>query len=1038
MPQFNVSPEDLADLVKDRDTSDDSAAGLKKQFGDAKELTKKLGSDPKDGIDSKEVEARQEHFGDNKPEVKKSRSFFSFFFDALKDRTLIILCVSSVVSIVLGVALPPPGESRATGWIEGTAILIAVVVVASVTSINDYQKDRKFNQLSAAAEDRTIKVIRNGKQKTISTFDIVVGDVVQLETGDYIPADMVYIKGQDAMVDESAMTGEPEGVHKSDEEPYLLSNCMIMDGMARGVVIAVGRRSQWGQIKATLEKGETQTPLQKKLEDLAELIGKLGVAAAICTFIALVLKWSITTFGIDKTPWEWNQLGVVVNFLITSITIIVVAVPEGLPLAVTISLAYSMLQMMKDQNLVRHLAACETMGGATTICSDKTGTLTQNKMTVVKLWVAGKKFDEPPKKAEEIGDEKVQAALMEGMCVNGTAYLQKNDETGKVESVGAKTECALLLLAGDLGFDYQKLRDDNEVIKVYPFSSEKKRMSSVMAKEGGKIMHCKGASEVILDRCTKMMNENGDEEDMPEDKKKEFADLIEQWAKDGLRTLSLSYKDVSEGSLPDNKEGPDDDLTLLGIVGIEDPLRPEVAESVKNCQKAGITVRMLTGDNILTAKKIASRCGIFTEGGVAIEGPKFRNLSETELAEMAPKIQVIARCSPEDKLTLVKHLREAGEVVAVTGDGTNDAPQLREADVGFAMGISGTEVAKEACDIVLLDDNFSSIEKAVMWGRNVYDSIRKFIQFQVTVNLVAVTVAFTGSVTTGESPLTAVQLLWVNLIMDTMAALALATEPPTRELMNRRPYGRNSPLITRKMWRMIIGQGLYQLGVLFFCLYGIRGIGFLGFPTDDVEADKVKNTIVFNTFVFCQVFNEINSRKLEDEFNVFKGLLSSRIFLAVLFFTVTVQTLLVEFGGAFSDTVGLSLVQWAFCLAIGAVSLPLGMLLRCIPIKNVEAPKQKGPAGRKGKDEAEEPLMGSSSPKSGGKKKKVNKKKGKDEERDLEMQALPQSPKDNWRKAQKILTQVKVVSALRKGVKATTPHLGHRRSLEERPYTFSN
>jgi Ca2+-transporting ATPase len=502
---------------------------------------------------------------------------------------------------------------------------------------------------------------------------------------------------------------------------------------------------------------------------------------------------------------------------------------------------------------------------------------------------------------------------------------------------------------------------------VWPFSSKKKRMSSLLTVENGFRLHCKGASEVVLELCDQMLNSKGEAVDISSEKDN-FRAMIDEWAGMGYRTLSIAYseypssfklpkskaksegkdskEEITEGDkqedtefAADEDEGPlDHNLILIGIVGIEDPVRKEVPDSVATCQRAGITVRMLTGDNILTAKQIAKQCGILKEDGIAIEGPKFRTLSTDEIDKIIPKLQVIARCSPEDKLILVKRLRQLGEVVAVTGDGTNDAPILKEADVGFAMGISGTDVAKDASDIILLDDNFSSIEKAVLWGRNVYDSIRKFLQFQLTVNIVAVLVAFIGAVTTGESPLKAVQLLWVNLIMDTFAALALATEPPTPDLMNRPPYGRYAPLITYRMWRAILGQAFFQLFVCLFTLYGAQTISFLEVEGSAHEVvtgnqdDKRRNTIVFNTFVICQLFNEINARKLGSELNMFKGIQKNWIFVVIFIGSFVVQFILVQFAGDFAKTVALTGYQWLFCIFVGMLALPLGLLFRLIPV----------------------------------------------------------------------------------------------------------
>jgi Ca2+-transporting ATPase len=500
------------------------------------------------------------------------------------------------------------------------------------------------------------------------------------------------------------------------------------------------------------------------------------------------------------------------------------------------------------------------------------------------------------------------------------------------------------------GSDYVELRKKLPIKRIYPFSSANKTMTTIMhqdTKTGKYRMWTKGASEMVLAESTSIVSATGDVVPLTEELKKQAMTEIQGMAQSGLRTIGLAYADLdapsaANGGVSAWNEAPPvrnvhhQGLTLIGVCGIKDPVRAAVPGAVRDCQLAGIKVRMLTGDNIHTAKHIARECGILTDDGVAIEGPAFRALSDEEVDAILPKLQVMARSSPQDKYKLVSRLRYHGEVVAVTGDGTNDAPQLKEADVGFSMGIAGTEVAKEASDIILLDDNFSSIVKAVQWGRNVYDSIRKFVQFQLTVNIVAVIVAFVGAVSHGESPLKPVQMLWVNLIMDTMAALALATEAPTADLLKRKPYGRFEGIITPAMWRNIIGQALYQIIVLFVLMYVAHWIPALELPgvlsAWTTTHHIIHTTIIFNSFVFCQLFNEINSRKLGNELNVFSGLFSNQIFWIVMVFTVTVQVLIVQYGGEFAGTHPLTTTQWGVCIAIGALCIPYGFILRLIPL----------------------------------------------------------------------------------------------------------
>uniref|UniRef100_A0A8C5TS30 Calcium-transporting ATPase n=1 Tax=Malurus cyaneus samueli TaxID=2593467 RepID=A0A8C5TS30_9PASS len=670
--------------------------------------------------------------------------------------------------------------------------------------------------------------------------------------------------------------------------------------------------------KANLPKKE-KSVLQGKLTKLAVQIGKAGLLMSAITVIILVLYFVIDTFWVQKRPWlaECTPIYIqyFVKFFIIGVTVLVVAVPEGLPLAVTISLAYSVKKMMRDNNLVRHLDACETMGNATAICSDKTGTLTMNRMTVVQAYINEKHYKKIPE--PEAIPEKTMAYLVTGISVN-CAYTSKilppEKEGGLPRHVGNKTECALLGLLLDLKRDYQDVRNEipeEDLYKVYTFNSVRKSMSTVLKNSDGSFrIFSKGASEIVLKKCFKILSANGEPKVFrPRDRDDIVKTVIEPMASEGLRTICLAFRDFPAGEPEpewDNENDIVTGLTCIAVVGIEDPVRPEVPDAIRKCQRAGITVRMVTGDNINTARAIALKCGILNPGEdfLCLEGKDFNRRIRNEKGEIEqeridkiwPKLRVLARSSPTDKHTLVKGIIDSTvfdqrQVVAVTGDGTNDGPALKKADVGFAMGIAGTDVAKEASDIILTDDNFTSIVKAVMWGRNVYDSISKFLQFQLTVNVVAVIVAFTGACITQDSPLKAVQMLWVNLIMDTLASLALATEPPTEALLLRKPYGRNKPLISRTMMKNILGHAFYQLVVVFTLL-------FAGEKIFDIDSGRnaplhappsEHYTIVFNTFVMMQLFNEINARKIHGERNVFEGIFNNAIFCSIVLGTFVVQ-----------------------------------------------------------------------------------------------------------------------------------------------------
>ncbi|XP_035243691.1 plasma membrane calcium-transporting ATPase 4 isoform X3 [Anguilla rostrata] len=738
--------------------------------------------------------------------------------------------------------------------------------------------------------------------------------------------------------------------------------------------------------KVNVTKKE-KSVLQGKLTRLAVQIGKAGLIMSAVTVIILILYFVIDTFGVQKRPWlkECTPIYIqyFVKFFIIGVTVLVVAVPEGLPLAVTISLAYSVKKMMKDNNLVRHLDACETMGNATAICSDKTGTLTMNRMTVVQAYVGDTHYRTVPE-PDALCPSTLEL-MVNSIAVNSaytTKILPPEREGGLPRHVGNKTECSLLGLVLELKRDYQPVRDEvpeEKLYKVYTFNSSRKSMSTVLKNPDGSYrMYSKGASEIVLRKCSRILDGSGQARVFhPKDRDEMVHKVIEPMACEGLRTICLAYRDFPASPEPDWDQENDilSELTCLAVVGIEDPVRPEVPEAISKCQRAGITVRMVTGDNINTARAIATKCGILLPGEdfLCMEGKEFNRHIRNDMGEVEqerldkvwPKLRVLARSSPTDKHTLVKGIidstvGETRQVVAVTGDGTNDGPALKKADVGFAMGIAGTDVAKEASDIILTDDNFTSIVKAVMWGRNVYDSISKFLQFQLTVNVVAVIVAFTGACITQDSPLKAVQMLWVNLIMDTLASLALATEPPTESLLLRRPYGRNKPLISRTMMKNILGHAVYQLTIIFTLLFA--GENF--FDIDSGRNAPLHSppsehyTIVFNVFVMMQLFNEINARKIHGERNVFEGVYRNPIFCSVVLGTFALQIIIVQFGGKPFSCTALTIDQWLWCIFIGVGELLWGQLISAVPTHRLKFLKEAGHGGTKEEIHDEEMVGG--------------------------------------------------------------------------------
>ncbi|KAF9987462.1 hypothetical protein BGZ75_000564 [Mortierella antarctica] len=989
-------------------------------------------------------EDRVNYFGRNVLPKRKAKSIFELMWMALQEKILILLLVAAVVSVGLGLyedfgMKHEPKviydkdfnasirEDPKIAWVEGVAILVAVMIVVLVGSINDFQKEKQFRKLNAKKEDREVKVLRNGETVLLSVFDIIVGDILHLEPGDVISADGIFLGGHNLKCDESAMTGESDAVKKVsyDEykrmlehetalhakdgndtafdahqalhgvDPFIISGSKVLEGVGLYAVTGVGENSFHGKTMMSLRTEPEDTPLQAKLNGLAEQIAKLGTLAAVIMLAALFIRYFVKFK--DGIPKSTEIVSSIVQIIISAVTVIVVAVPEGLPLAVTLALAFATTRMLKDNNLVRVLAACETMGNATTICSDKTGTLTQNRMTIVagtlglntRFIADAAEGDANPRAAIPINKHAVPMSQLvsnlpgavtqlmhEAIAINSSAF-ESEDEKGNLSFIGSKTEVAMLDFSKKIGgADYRVLREASPVVHLYPFSSERKSMATIVQMGPKKFrLHAKGASEIIMKRCDKVLQISSGE-DAPLSEKERNADVTElalndelethihktiiSYATQSLRTIGVAYRDFeswppagvqlnADGEVPFS-DVAESGMTFIGVVGIEDPLRDGVPDAVLACQRAGVFVRMVTGDNILTAKSIATQCGIYTQGGIIMEGPKFRALSGEEMDAVIPRLQVLARSSPEDKKILVGRLKAMGEIVAVTGDGTNDGPALKMSDVGFSMGIAGTEVAKEASSIILMDDNFSSIVKAILWGRSVNDAVKKFLQFQLTVNVTAVILTFVTAVASEkqEPVMSAVQLLWVNLIMDTLAALALATDPPTLDLLDRQPEPRTAPLISFTMWKMILGQAILQLVITFVMFYaGMDIFNYNEIPsslasrvpvvTKEIETAYTTfkrqelKTMVFNTFVFLQIFNEVNCRRLDNRLNIFAGIQNNRYFMIIFVIMVVFQILIVEFGGAAFETEKLSAIQWLICVLLGLLSIPAGVLIRLIP-----------------------------------------------------------------------------------------------------------
>lgn len=856
-------------------------------------------------------------FRDNRLPVKKGKSLLQLMWITYNDKVLILLSIAAVISLGVGLYQTFGQEHDAdeprVEWVEGVAIIVAIVIVVVVGSLNDYSKERQFAKLNKKKQDRNVKVMRAGKTTEISVYDIMVGEVIYLEPGDLVPADGVLIEGFNVKCDESQTTGESDIIRKrpADEvyaaiengenlkkmDPLIQSGARIMEGVGTYMATSTGIYSSYGKTLMALNEDPEMTPLQSKLNVIATYIAKLGAAAGLLLFIVLFIQFLVRLPRLDDsvTPAQKGQM--FLNIFIVVVTIIVVAVPEGLPLAVTLALAFATTRMLKDANLVRHLKACEVMGNATTICSDKTGTLTQNKMQVVSGTVGtSHRFggsQQAPADDDDDGETNafdtsadisasdfasmlsapVKDLLLKSIALNSTAF--EGEVDGEKTFIGSKTETALLLFAkAHLAMGpVSEERDSATTLQVIPFDSGRKCMGIVVQLPQGKArLLVKGASEIVLAQCSQMLQDPAVDDSvapLSPANADTITRLIESYAVRSLRTIGICYRDFESwppkvarrGEGGKNEVEFEDvfqNMNFIGMVGIQDPLRDGVYHSVKLCQMAGVVVRMVTGDNKLTAEAIAKECGILQGNSIIMEGPEFRNLSKLQQEEIIPRLHVLARSSPDDKRTLVKRLKDKGETVAVTGDGTNDAPALKMADVGFSMGIAGTEVAKEASAIILMDDNFSSIVKALKWGRAVNDAVKRFLQFQLTVNVTAVILTFITAVSSEkeQSVLTAVQLLWVNLIMDTLAALALATDPPHESVLKRKPERKGSSIISTTMWKMILGQALYQLAITLLLYYGIPKGLIDGIISNDPLPSEQINTLVFNTFVWMQIFNQ--------------------------------------------------------------------------------------------------------------------------------------------------------------------------------------
>lgn len=844
------------------------------------ELLAKTGTDSEKGLNPEQVEKSRSTYGTNSFVRQSHESLAKRIWDASTEPMLVMLIFAAIITLAVNITRYFTGGEY--NFLECVGIFAAIALSVVITIITEGKSAKAFEALNKINEDTLIKVIRNGEPQLITQKEIVVGDIIMIETGDKIVADGRLLSSNDLSVDESALTGESLPVKKDAEfvcqkstpvaerANMLYSGCFVSAGNGQMLVTGVGNDTEFGQIAQELSSIEkTTTPLQEKLDKLGKQITVLGASAAVIVFAIEVLQFVMN---------GQLNLDTVSDAFITSIVLIVAAVPEGLPTIVAVSLALNIIKMSKENALVKKMIACETIGCVNIICSDKTGTLTENRMTVQKIYTGGELID-----PEQLKDE----MLLKNYCINSNANISEED--GSWSFIGNPTEGSLLAAAAKAGVDYQELRHAADIVRVFPFSSQNKDMSTIVRENGKEILYVKGNPEKIISLCTGISEE---------EKEKNFH-LMEEFQNKAGRLLAFAHKEL-EGQYNDEEQDEvEQELIYDGFVVISDPLSPDVYESIRNCRSAGIEVKMLTGDNIRTARAIANELHMLDDDHIAVEAADIEKLTDEELKEALKKIQVIARSTPLVKMRVVKLLKEQGNVVAVTGDGINDAPAIKHADVGIAMGIAGTDVTKEASDMVLLDDSFSTIIKAVQWGRGIYENFKRFIQFQLTVNVSSVVVVICSILAGFSAPFTALELLWINIIMDGPPALTLGLEPIRPDLLKHKPTRRNENIISKKMLLRIFVNGIF-ISVIFMLQHFKN---FLG------AAPEEEATVLFTLFVLFQLFNAFNCRELDDT-PMFKNLLKNKLMLGVFLLVLILQGIITQFGAAIFETVPLSAAMW--------------------------------------------------------------------------------------------------------------------------------
>jgi Ca2+-transporting ATPase len=886
------------------------------------------------GLSDQEVlESRAKH-GENILTPAKKTPLWKKFLEKFKDPMIIVLLIAGLLSIGISFYEYFSGAKGFSVFFEPVGIFVAVFLATGLAFIFELRADRQFEVLNKVNDDEIVKVIRNGKTVEVAKKDVVVGDVVKLVNGDEVPADGELLESVSLKIDESSLTGEPICEKTTveadfDKEATFASNHVmkgtkVMEGHGICRVFAVGDKTENGKVFTAAQiDSSVRTPLNEQLDKLGSLVSKLGYAIA-----GLIIVGRMILYFTNGEPFVlMDFLSYLLQTCMIAVTLIVVSVPEGLPMAVTLALAYSMQKMLKTNNLVRKMHACETMGATSVICTDKTGTLTQNQMTVYQT-----KFF--ALENQQLAEDSYSLLIKEGVAVNSTASLDLTGEKPKV--IGNPTEGALLLWLREMGVDYSPLKRSVDVKGEIPFSTERKFMASLVYSPliGKNVLYVKGAPEIVCGMCSSVCG-NIDRETIDE--------ILLGYQSQAMRTLGFAYKIVEEGEkvIEDNKIVADG-LEFLGVVAISDPVRKEVPQAIRDCISAGIGVKIVTGDTTATAREIGRQVGLWTEEDGErniITGPEFAALSDEELRERILDFKIISRARPMDKKRLVETLQEKGQVVAVTGDGTNDAPALKAAHVGLSMG-DGTSVAKEASDITIIDSSFESIGRAVMWGRSLYQNIQRFILFQMTVNVAACLIVLAGAFMGTESPLTVTQMLWVNLIMDTFAAMALASLPPTERVMKDKPRNRKDFIINRIMGITIIATGLIFFASLLVLLYVFQHVDinslselFSAQLIEDGHLNRYEESLFFTVFVMLQFWNMFNARAYKTGRSAF-NFKNCQGFGVIALIIVLGQVLIVSFGGEMFNVTPLCWQDWLWVIGGTSIVLWIGELLRCFRVRN--------------------------------------------------------------------------------------------------------